>query len=146
MKVLILLMTVMLETAMAMAGGEPSVIAPSYIINANNLSVVYQVQHADIKPQHKKFIQVKIKSVINPSKISLSFNVYRLPITGKKSFVGTFSLFPSDNPGNFIVATQGKFKIDDQVEVALDVIDAIDKNINLQITIDSISMIDRFHE
>ena len=141
-------MAVMLDTAMAlaMASGESPVIASSYVINADNLSVIYQVQHADIKPQHKKFVQIKIKRVINSSKIPLSFSVYRLPISAKKIFVGTFSLFPADNPGNFIVATQGKFQIDDRIVLALDAIETIDKNSDLQVIIDSISLIDDFNE
>ena len=136
----------MLEAALAMAGGEPPVIASSYVIDANNLSVVYQVQHADVKPQHKKFVQIKIARVINLSKQPLSFSLYRLPVLGKKSFVGTFSLFPPDNPGNFIVATQGKFKLGDRIELKLDVMDDVDKNSDLQVTIDSILLVDNLHE
>jgi hypothetical protein len=47
---------------------------------------------------------------VNPKKYALTFEVHYQPNPSEKVYLGSFSLYPSDNPGKFIVATQGKVK------------------------------------
>ena len=61
-------------------------------------------------PEKYKFVEVTVTSVENPGKHSVSFEVYYVAPNNERIFFGTFSLFPADNPGRFIVPTQGKLK------------------------------------
>ena len=61
-------------------------------------------------PEKYKFVEVVVTEVVNPKKYAVSFEVSHRPPNGEKVFLGTFSLFPADNPGTFIVPTQGKLK------------------------------------
>ena len=55
-----------------------------------------------------KFVQVEVVNVTNPKKYPVTFEVYYQIIHSEKIFLGSFSLYPADNPGKFIVPTSGK--------------------------------------
>lgn len=57
-----------------------------------------------------KFVQVEVTHVINPRKHPLTFEVRYRSRDNVTTLLGGFSLYPSDNPGKFLVATQGKVK------------------------------------
>jgi hypothetical protein len=66
-----------------------------------------------IGPQDKfasgcKFVQVEISRITNPKRYAIQFKLYYLPTGGEKVYLGSFSPYPADNPGKFIVATQDK--------------------------------------
>jgi hypothetical protein len=68
-----------------------------------------------IGPQDKlaagcKFVQVEISRITNPKRYAIQFKLYYLPTNDEKVYLGSFSPFPADNPGKFIVATQGKVR------------------------------------
>jgi hypothetical protein len=58
----------------------------------------------------QKFVQVEIASVDNRKRIPISFEVHYRPEKGDKVLLGTFALFPPDNPGRFIVPTSGRLR------------------------------------
>ncbi len=71
---------------------------------------VYQPMDRDLtSPQNYKFVEVEVAKVTNPKLHPLRFEVY-YETADEKTFLGTFSLFPSDNSGTFIVPTKGKLK------------------------------------
>jgi hypothetical protein len=53
-------------------------------------------------------VKVEVVKVINPEKHPVSFDVYYQSGRSEKTLLGTFSLYPNDHTGRFIVATQGK--------------------------------------
>jgi hypothetical protein len=53
-------------------------------------------------------VRMEVVRVTNPDKYLVSFEVFFQPEKGEKTMLGTFSLYPSDNPGKFIVPTQNK--------------------------------------
>ncbi|HEX6660342.1 MAG TPA: hypothetical protein VF067_00515 [Sphingomicrobium sp.] len=55
-----------------------------------------------------KFVIARIEDVTNPKRVPLTFAVAFRPSGGQTIELGSFSLYPPDNPGRFIVATQGK--------------------------------------
>ncbi|HKR60093.1 MAG TPA: hypothetical protein VJS64_10175 [Pyrinomonadaceae bacterium] len=79
--------------------------------------IVQQIAETDWV-ERPKFVQVDVVEVVNPKKHPISFQVYyRSP---KESlYLGSFGLFPSDNPGKFIVATQGKVQKEGAIALAL---------------------------
>src|SRR5579862_8602594 len=61
------------------------------------------VDPAGAKPGDTKFVEVEIAQVVNPGAAGLSFEVFFEPAGAPRRFLGTFSLFPADRPGTFIV-------------------------------------------
>ena len=72
-------------------------------------SIVSQPVVAD-SPEKYKFVEVEVVKVVNPKLHPITFEVHYESTGRERVFLGTFSLFPADNPGKFIVATQGKVK------------------------------------
>src|SRR5882724_7555870 len=46
-----------------------------------------------------KFVQVEVAKVVNPKKYPLTFQVHYQLSRDVKTYLGSFSLYPSDNPG-----------------------------------------------
>jgi hypothetical protein len=57
--------------------------------------------------------------VTNPQKRPAQFEVHYQPNDGEKILLGGFSLYPPDNPGKFIVPTQGKVKAEGKLILSL---------------------------
>lgn len=88
-------------------------------LSAVRRSVVQQVGSEVIAPQTRKFVRIDVTEVVNPQKVPLSFHVhYRAP-QDEPMLLGVFSLFPPDNPGTFIVPTQGQLRPGGAVSVQL---------------------------
>ncbi len=66
-----------------------------------------------------KFVQAEVFAVTNPRQHSLTFQVHYQANSETPSYLGSFSLYPADNPGKFIVATQGKVKNEGSVILSL---------------------------
>lgn len=79
-----------------------------YQLDSTTREVAQTIDLEIAEPQHKKFVKIEVVTVVNPRKIPLAFEVHYQPVKGKPFLLGTFSLFPPDNPGDFIIATEGK--------------------------------------
>jgi hypothetical protein len=66
-----------------------------------------------------KFVQIEVARVTNPERIPVTFEVWYQSEDKAKTFLGSFSLYPADNPGKFIVPTQGKLKNRGKILVSL---------------------------
>jgi len=73
----------------------------------------------DARAETAKLVQVEIVEVQNPKRLATTFRVEYQPPAGKKIFLGAFSLYPSDTPGKFVVATHGKVKSEGSIVVSL---------------------------
>jgi hypothetical protein len=65
------------------------------------------------------FVAVEVREVVNPRRVPLTFEVRFQPAGGDAVRLGEFSLFPADNPGRFIVATQGRIRGPGSIVVSL---------------------------
>lgn len=81
--------------------------------------VVQRIESEDREAERAKFVRVEIASVQNPSSYPVSFRIEYRPATGDAVTLGHFSLFPSDNPGKFIVATSGRLRTGGSVVLSL---------------------------
>ena len=81
-----------------------------FYLDTTNPSITQPLEARDGPLEGYKFVQVEITEVRNPKKVSLTFQLYCQSKNKEKVYLGSFSLYPSDNPGKFIVATQGKLK------------------------------------
>jgi hypothetical protein len=94
-------------------------------------------------PREIKFVQVEVDQVSNPGQTPLSFHLDYQPKEGEKSFLGTFSLFPPDNPGTFIVATRGELRSGGTVIVTLVPLEPVNKKEEIRVHLKHISFIRR---
>lgn len=88
----------------------------SYLDLANR-SITQAVEPDEVSGS--RFVQVEVTEVANPKKIPLSFEVRYQAKDDTRIYLGSFALYPSDNPGKFIVATQGKVKADGAIVLTL---------------------------
>lgn len=81
-----------------------------YYLDLNNPQIEQSIEPEDREVEKSKFVQVEVSEVNNPQKYPIKFQVSFQPKDGEKILLGGFSLFPPNNPGKFIVATQGKVR------------------------------------
>ena len=89
-----------------------------YYLDLNSLSVVQPLSRHE-NAEGNRFVQVEVVKVVNPKKLPVAFKVYYQTMTNEQVYLGSFGLFPSDNPGKFIVATQGKLKNEGAIVLTL---------------------------
>jgi len=87
-----------------------------------------------------RFVQVEVAKVENPRKYALSFNVDFRDAEANSVRLGTFSLFPPDNPGTFIVPAQGKLRAGGSIAVSLVIVDTPAPDAQVRVGIGKISL------
>jgi hypothetical protein len=87
-------------------------------LDVQNPSVTRAIEAAD-RAETTKLVRVEIVEVQNPKRYAATFRVEYQPKAGEKIFLGAFSLYPSDQPGTFTVATHGKVKSEGSIVVSL---------------------------
>lgn len=90
-----------------------------------------------------QFVQVDVTRVINPQKYPLIFYVYYQYPGSEKFLLGSFSLFPADNPGKFIVATQGRLNKEGSVILSLTSPQKIKAGAELRVILKKITLRDK---
>jgi len=86
-------------------------------LDANHPTAIKPIVAAD--PSNAKFVEVQITQVTNPARAAISFTVaYR--IASQTIALGSFSLYPADHPGTFIVPTQGKIGPSGEIRVTME--------------------------
>ena len=104
----------------ACASGAPAVANDSVsYLDVVNPTLVQAIEPADRVREGSKFVQVDVTDVENPKAYQASFTVEYLTKAHERVFLGSFSLYPSDKPGKFIVATQGKLRNEGSIVVSL---------------------------
>lgn len=94
----------------------------NYELSASASTVSHSID-ATARQSLPKFVRVTLGTIANPTRASLSFQVYFRSVSGERIQLGTFSPFPADNPGVFIVSTQGKVAGKGVIEVSMTVAD-----------------------
>jgi hypothetical protein len=125
----------------ARGGDDSAPNANGYELNRRNRSVVHSIESEIAAPQNKKFVEVEITEVMNPQRIPLSFTVHYQSPQGEQSFLGIFSLFPPDNPGRFIIATQGKLQTDGKIIVTFMPLEELQDHHAIRVRVNRISLI-----
>ena len=87
-------------------------------VDAKNPSIARAIHPSD-QAENAKFLQIQVVEVQNPKGYTATFRVDYQPKTGEKIFLGAFTLYPSDSPGTFIVATHGYVKSDGSIVISL---------------------------
>jgi len=87
-------------------------------IDSRNFELTWPVTAA-AAARRSKFVIVRIGEITNPARAPLTFAVAFRSSGNDLIQLGSFSLYPSDNPGRFIVATRGKVAANGHIVLAL---------------------------
>jgi hypothetical protein len=98
--------------------------ANTFFLDAQHPTLVQAIRPSDRAADYK-FVQVEVFEVQNPKGHAATFKVEYQTKAGEKIFLGSFSLYPSDQPGKFIVATQAKVGNDGAIVLSLIVPDEL---------------------
>ncbi len=90
-----------------------------FTLDLNKPSIVQPIDANQKAPEAAKFVKVEVVGVTNPRQLPISFQVHYQTQTNEKLYLGSFGLYPSDRPGKFIVATQGKLKNEGAIVLTL---------------------------
>jgi len=90
-----------------------------FSLDLQNPEITQKILPDDGDPAKARFVQVEVIRVTNPQKRPAQFEVHYQPNDGEKILLGGFSLYPPDNPGKFIVPTQGKVKAEGKLILSL---------------------------
>jgi hypothetical protein len=72
------------------------------------------------------FVEVLVTEVTNPRRYGLTFDVFFEAPGAAAVRLGTFSLYPADNPGKFIVPVSGKLRPGGSLVISMVITDAVD--------------------
>jgi hypothetical protein len=86
-------------------------------------------------------VQVEVVEVLNPKKYALTFEVHYQPKSNTKIYLGSFSLYPADNPGKFIVPTQGKVKNEGAIVLSMVMADKVNVGDPLKVGVKKIKFL-----
>jgi hypothetical protein len=111
------------------------------VIDLAHPSVTQHVDPTDSGGGQSDFVQIRILQVVNPQRIGVLFEVTFVPDSGLPVRLGSFSLFPPDNPGRFIVATQHRVRSAGSIVVSLQTVQPVDASTPLAIGLGSIALI-----
>jgi hypothetical protein len=106
--------------------------------------LVHHVDDATGKLAMIDFVQVCVVEVINPQRIGVFFVVDFQPDGGKSLLhLGSFSLYPADHPGTFIVATKRQLTSAGSIVLSLRTTVARDPSAPLSVTVGAVTLIKR---
>ena len=114
-----------------------------YSLDLQKPEITQKILPDDGDPTKARFVQVEVIKITNPQKRPAQFEVHYQPNDGEKILLGGFSLYPSDNPGKFIVPTQGKVKAEGKLILSLVKSDQVVAGDVLQATIKPMKFVNR---
>ena len=88
-----------------------------------------------------RFVQVEVTEVENRKTLPLSFEVRYQAKDKTRIYLGSFALYPADNPGKFIVATQGKVKGDGAIVLTMVISEKVDAEDVVRVAIKKIRLV-----
>jgi hypothetical protein len=112
-----------------------------YYLDLKKPSIVQPIDAKSEGIERYKFVQVEVAEVINPKKLPVAFKVHYQTRTNERIYLGSFGLYPSDNPGKFIVATQGKLKNEGAIVLSLVVPEKVDATDTLRVGVKKIKLV-----
>ena len=114
-----------------------------YSLDLQNPEIRQKILPDDGDPAKARFVQVEVIKVTNPQKRPARFEVHYRPNAGEKILLGSFSLYPPDNPGKFIVPTQGKVKAEGMLILSLAKSDSVVAGDVVEVTVRPMKFVNR---
>lgn len=88
-----------------------------------------------------KFVRVDIDRVRNPGVEGLAFQVHFQDKDDTRKYLGSFALFPADNPGRFIVPARGLIGSEGEIVLTIDPVPDADAK-NVEVWVRSVDLVD----
>lgn len=123
----------------AVCAAAPNDVSVAYLDLAHT-TLTRAIDPGGASAEESRFVRVDVVDVVNPTTASLSFEVFFQPAGAPSIRLGTFSLFPADRPGTFIVATQGKVDRPGSLIVAMLVAEPVPAGVPLRVGIAGIAL------
>jgi hypothetical protein len=111
------------------------------VIDLAHTSVAQHMDLSEAESAPYHYVQIKIDPVVNPNHIGVLFDVAFLPDSGSRVHLGSFSLYPPDHPGTFIVPTQQRVRSSGSIVVSLHTVPVVTVTAPLSIGVASIALI-----
>lgn len=92
----------------------------------------------DQSAEGQELVEIEIAEVVNPEKIRVIFEVH-FRHEEEKVLLGTFGLYPPDEPGTFLVTTQGRLAAEGSIVLTMEVLDEVEPGSPLQVGVGLIS-------
>ncbi len=112
-----------------------------YYLDLNSPSIVQPIDSSEKGPEGYRFVEVEVAEVVNLKNYPVAFKVYYQTKSEEKLYLGSFGLYPSDNPGKFIVATQGKLKNEGAIILSLVIPDKVNAGDTLKVGVKRIKFV-----
>jgi hypothetical protein len=112
-----------------------------YYLDLKKPSIVQPIDAKSEGIERYKFVQVEVAEVINPKKYPVAFQVHYQTGNNERIYLGSFGLYPSDNPGKFIVATQGKLRNAGAIVLSLVVSENVDVTDTLRVGVKKLRLV-----
>ena len=112
-----------------------------YHLDVSKPSVTQPIEPGSVGQDGAKFVQVEVTEVLNPKRSQLTFEVRYQAKNNEKTYLGSFSLYPADKPGKFIVATQGKVKDEGAIVLSLVIPGKIDTLDTIKVTVKKMKLL-----
>lgn len=112
----------------------------SFSLDLANRSVTKPIEPGLADPASAKFVEIDVSDVVNPKRIRLTFEVHYQSGNGEKLQLGSFALYPPDDPGTFIVATRGRLRSGGAIVLSMKVLDEVGPQDRVRVTVRRISL------
>jgi hypothetical protein len=112
-----------------------------YYLDLKKPSLVQPMEAKSEGLETYKFVQVEVAEVTNPNKDPVAFQVHYQTVDNERIYLGSFGLYPSDNPGKFIVATQGKLRNGGAIVLSLVVPEKLEATDTLRVGVKKIKLV-----
>lgn len=95
-------------------------VATRSIVLSQQQSLVRLFGPSDLPSDSNHYLEFVVTDVQNPAKHPAIFNVVSISSTGVEDIIGSFALFPPDNPGRFIVRLTRQAKMTTDIGLRLE--------------------------
>src|SRR2546423_7456 len=121
----------------AMSSGKSGEDADSlYYLDLSHSSLIQAIDaKATGRAVVPKFLEVDVVEVTNPKKHLVTFDVSYEPPAAPRALLGSFSLYPADNPGKFLVPTQGRVREKGTIILSLTTPDRTDSHDTVRVAV-----------
>jgi len=109
-------------------------------LKANGAPLLYPVRCLE-RTGEGKFVRVDIDRVRNPGVVGLAFQVHFQDKGDAREYLGSFALFPANNPGRFIVPARGLIGSEGEIALTMDPVPEADAE-NVEVWVRSIDLVD----
>jgi len=107
------------------------------------MSVIKRIGPELREPEKQKFVQIELGKVSNPDKKPIIFEVYFLTENRETILLGTFSPYPPDHDGSFIVPTKGRLRGNGAIVLKMVLPNGIDTNTSVSVQVRKLSFRER---